>query len=718
MESVAAQGGTARVIVWVVHVASPLAGLWLLVARPELDLRWQHAPTHFWLVLAVSAVSLWLAITINVAARRRADARLCLVALSFLVAATFLGLHALATPNVLLDGRNAGFTYASPVGLTLAGVFAAASAVELSPRWSSALLRWSGWLRSGLLLAAAVWALVSLGGLRPLSRVPPPDGNGPTALLSVIGVVLFAAAAVRYHALYRQRRAVMLLSVVTAYVLLAEAAVAMSVGHSWHVSWWEWHLLMAAGFGYVAYSAWAQYRNEGAPAGLFAAVGTEYTVRRLRAEYGAALEALVDALRRREQGGMTDERMSAITAQLARRFELTEGQIAVLIRAADALAGEREQIRKLDALVAVGQEARVLLSDFELLRGAVTRMAATFDGYAVRIGLVEQRRLVFTPGLVAGARDAPSDPASRPESIGDDMVRAAEAALADGAPRVDPAGALIVPLMVKGHAAGVLVASRGGAPVPERDAALLASLASQLSIALENGRLYRQLDVLFRQYMSPDVATALVADPSQAALGGAVVELTSLFADLRGFTTFSERSSPAQIVTMLNRYFDVATRAVLGQNGTVVQFVGDALMAVFNAPVRQPDHALRAARAALAMQYEVDRIAVDRPGWPRFRVGVNTGEALVGNIGGEALRNFNAMGDAVNVAARLEAQAEPGQVVIGAATRHQLGDLALVTPLGDLMVKGRTQPVSAYVLDGLRGEGQWNAHLVHDRQAS
>ena len=713
MEPVAARGGAARVIVWVAHVASPLAGLWLLVARPELDLRWQHDPTHFWLVLAVSAVSLWLAITINVAARRRADARLFLVALSFLVAATFLGLHAVATPNVLLNARNAGFTYASPVGLTLAGVFAAASAVDLSPRWSSALLGWSGWLRTGLLLVAAAWAVVSLAGLPPLSRVPSPDENGPTAVLSAIGVALFAAAALRYHALYQRRRAVMLLSVVTAYVLLAEAAVAMSVGHSWHVSWWEWHLLMAAGFGYVAYSAWAQYRNEGAPAGLFAVVGTEYTVRRLRAEYGAALEALVDALRRREQGGMTDERMAAITAQLAERFDLTEGQIAVLSRAADALAGEREQIRKLDALVAVGQEARVLLSDFELLRGAVTRIAATFDGYAVRIGLVEQRRLVFTPGLAAGTRDAPADP----ETV-EDLVLEAEVALADGAPRVDPAGALIVPLMVKGHAAGVLVASRGGAPVPERDTALLASLASQLSIALENGRLYRQLDVLFRQYMSPDIATALVADPSQAALGGAVVELTSLFADLRGFTTFSERSSPAQIVTMLNQYFDVATRAVLGQNGTVVQFVGDALMAVFNAPVRQPDHAVRAARAALAMQYEVDRIAADRPEWPRFRVGVNTGEALVGNIGGEALRNFNAMGDAVNVAARLEAQAEPGHVVIGAATRQQLGDLALVTPLGDLMVKGRTQPVSAYVLHGLRGEGQCQANLMHNRHTS
>lgn len=364
----------------------------------------------------------------------------------------------------------------------------------------------------------------------------------------------------------------------------------------------------------------------------------------------------------------------------------------------------------------VGHESRVLLTDFELLRGTVTRIAAGFDRYAVRIGLVEQCRLVFAPGLAAGARPASPGPANPAEEVDADLVRAARTALASQAPLVSRAGALILPLMVKGHPAGVLVASNGGDPVPERDAALLASLATQTSIALENARLYRQLDVLFRQYMSPDVAAALVADPSQAALGGAVVEVTSVFADLRGFTGFSERSTPAEIVTMLNLYLDVATRAVLGQNGTVVQFVGDALMAVFNAPVRQPDHPVRAARAALAMQHGVDRIAAGRPEWPRFRVGINTGEALVGNIGGEALRNFNAVGDAVNVAARLESQAEPGQVVIGASTLHRLGDLAVVTPLGDLTVKGRTQPVSAYVLHGLREESRWQVHLAHTGQ--
>jgi class 3 adenylate cyclase len=687
------RGGPARLSVWVAHLAAPLAGLWILAAQPQLDHRWQHGPSHFWLVLAVSVVSFWLAIVINEAARRRADARLLLVSFSFLIAAAFLGLHAVATPEMLLAGRNTGFTYASPVGLTLAAVFAAASSSELPARRAAALLRWSGPLRVALLLVVAAWAVASLVGVPPLSRVPAADETVPTIMLSAAGVILFGVAAVRYHLLYRRRRTVMLLSVVTAYTLLAEAAAVMAVGRNWHLSWWEWHLLMAAGFGYVAYGAWVQYRNEGSAAGLFASVGTEDTVRRLRAEYGAALDALVDALQQRERGRLTEQQMATSTERLAERFELTEGQTAVLGRAAGALAAERDQIRKLGALVAVGHDSRVMLTDRELLRGAVAHIARSFDRYAVSVGLVEEGRLVFPPDLTVGAHFEKEHPA--------------QAALAIGAVVTSPSGMMFVPFTVKGHSAGVLAAGRAGEPVPDRDAALLASLASQIAIALENARLYRGLDVLFRQYMSPDVATALVADPSQAALGGAVVEVTVLFADLRGFTTFSERSTPGQIVEMLNRYFDVATRAVLAENGTVVQFVGDALMALFNAPARQPDHALRAARAALTLQVEVDRIAADRPGWPRFRVGINTGEALVGNIGGEALRNFNAMGDAVNVASRLETSAEPGQVVIGGATREQLGDGAQVDPLGELQVKGRSQLVRAYVLRSLGDENAW-----------
>jgi class 3 adenylate cyclase len=126
------------------------------------------------------------------------------------------------------------------------------------------------------------------------------------------------------------------------------------------------------------------------------------------------------------------------------------------------------------------------------------------------------------------------------------------------------------------------------------------------------------------------------------------------------------------------------------------------MMALFNAPARQPDHALRAASAALRIQQVTGRLASANPGWPRFRIGINTGQALVGNIGSTRLRSFNAMGDAVNVAARLEAIAEPGQVVIGESTYQAIAGVAHVEPLGELELKGRRARTRAFVLTALR----------------
>ena len=229
---------------------------------------------------------------------------------------------------------------------------------------------------------------------------------------------------------------------------------------------------------------------------------------------------------------------------------------------------------------------------------------------------------------------------------------------------------------------------------------MLASLASQLSVALENARLYNRLDGLFRSYMSPEVATALLADPERAALGGREAEVSVLMADLVGFTPYAERTAPADVVAMLNVYYRSAVPCVLDRGGTVVQFVGDAMMALFGAPVPQPDHAARAVAAGLAVQ--ASAAAVTRPGWPLFRVGVNTGPALVGNIGSDAMRTFTAIGDTTNVAARLQAAAPGGGVVVGAPTWDALAGGAVdglrATPLGPLRVKGKAEPVTAFLV--------------------
>lgn len=682
-------GGPARVAIWLFHLALPMAGLWLLLAVPEADLHLEHHPTHFWLVFLAAVINIGLAVQIGRSARRHGDARLLLVGLGFLAAALFLGLHALATPGVLLDSRNGGFALATPVGLAVAAAFSAWSTGDFDGARGQAVLRAGPALRWALLGFTALWGVISLSGLPPLADPAMGDSGGPvlTALV-IVGVPLYLVAAVRTYLRYRRRRSAVLLSLLTANALLAEATLAVGLGVSWQLTWWLWHVLMVFAFGYVAYSAYLAYRREGTSTGLFDAAGTEQTVAAVRSEYGSALEALVAAVERQAAGEITAGEMALITGGVAERFGLSEGQIEVLGRAAGALRSEREQVGRLDVLVAIGHESRVMLTERQLLARAIDR-ASGFGTDAVRVGLLAGGRLEFPPELC-------TDPAWTPD---DSVVARLARTPNDGMAAIElTPGLLACPLTVKERTAGWLLAHRPRG-FGDRDRSLFASLASQLSMGLENARLYHQLDGLFRQYMSPDVAHALIADPQAAALGGAVVEVTSVFADLRGFTTFSEQSSPEQIVAMLNRYFAVATSAILAEGGTVVQFVGDAMMALFNAPARQSDHAERAARAALALQSRIVEVA--EPGWPRFRVGVNTGPALVGNIGSDELRNFNAMGDAVNVAARLETTAEPGQVLIGDSTCRLLPRGAVTRPLGEFLVKGRQQPVIAHQLISL-----------------
>jgi class 3 adenylate cyclase len=215
--------------------------------------------------------------------------------------------------------------------------------------------------------------------------------------------------------------------------------------------------------------------------------------------------------------------------------------------------------------------------------------------------------------------------------------------------------------------------------------------------------LHERVDLLLRQYLSPDVARTLIDDPGRAALGGVELEVTVLFADLRGYTSFAEGRSPTDVVAMLNAAFGASVPIVFEEGGTVVQFMGDALMAVFNAPTPQPDHARRAARAALAMQRAV-RSLPDPGGRPQFRVGINTGRALVGNIGAAEVRNFSAIGDTANLAARLQTYAPVGSVVIGTRTYQLIRDVAEVRSLGTPELKGKSEGVQVFELLALRDD--------------
>jgi adenylate cyclase len=442
---------------WGAVIALPLAGLALLLARPSLDLTWENHPAHFWLVLIVGAVSFALGLLLAEAAARREDARLLLIGMAFLATSGYLVLHALATPGVLLAGKNAGFQIASAIGLLEAGLFAAASAVRFHPETSALLVRYRLVLYALLALHMSAWAVVSLTTLPPLDDpVTPEDARGPLVALAVVGLVAYGFAVWRYLGLYRLRPRPLPLAIVVALVLLSEAMFAVAFARNWRTTWWEWHLLMLVAFGLVALAARREWRLEGSSAEIFSDIYEEQT---------------------------------------------------------------------------------------------------------------------------------------------------------------------------RGH----------------------------------------------------------------------LEEVSVLFADMQGYTAFSERTPEPEIKAMLDTYFPAAAPVLQAHGGELYSTIGDALMVVF----RGPGHETRAGRTGLEFQREMTRIADAHPGWPRFRAGINSGQAVLGVVDAPGRRGYTATGDTVNLASRLEGQARAGEVVVSGSTHAGLGEGAEVEELDPLTVKGKSEAVRAFVLRGL-----------------
>ena len=200
-----------------------------------------------------------------------------------------------------------------------------------------------------------------------------------------------------------------------------------------------------------------------------------------------------------------------------------------------------------------------------------------------------------------------------------------------------------------------------------------------------------------RTYLSPDVAATLIDDPDRASLGGVEVEVTVLFADLGGYTAFAERAPPAEVVAMLNAVYGAAVPIVLAEGGAVVQFMGDAIMVIFNSP--QPSTRLRPASGSLSAG---DAAGGGRcpspPSDPASGSASTRGPAIVGNIGAAEIRNFLAIGDTTNLAARLQTYAHEGSIVIGETTYDLIRERAAVRELGSPALKGKSQPVEVYEL--------------------
>ena len=284
---------------------------------------------------------------------------------------------------------------------------------------------------------------------------------------------------------------------------------------------------------------------------------------------------------------------------------------------------------------------------------------------------------------------------------------------------------MAVPMLLGSKVIGVLGAQSSEVNAfDEDDLRVLSSVAAQAAIAIERARLYeetqqkrKQLEAereweerekqrirrLFQRYVAPTVVERLIEGLDQVVLGGKRQVVTILFADVRGFTSFSEARMPEELIEILNYHLSLAAQAVLEQEGTLDKFMGDAVMAFFNAPLPRPDHALRAVRAALAMQEAIAAYhhELDSEARLSFGVGINVGEAVVGNVGTAELMNYTAIGDSVNLAKRLQENAEAGQILLSQSAYDAVRKHVRVRALEPIKVKGRSGTEPVYELVGL-----------------
>jgi class 3 adenylate cyclase len=193
-------------------------------------------------------------------------------------------------------------------------------------------------------------------------------------------------------------------------------------------------------------------------------------------------------------------------------------------------------------------------------------------------------------------------------------------------------------------------------------------------------------------------------DPNSLQIGGKNVDITCLFADIRGFTAYSEKHTPEDLVAVLNRYLAAAAEAVLAQEGTVDKFLGDAVMAWYNAPLPQPDHTLRAVRTALAIREAIKQIHQELPSEAHldFGVGIHYGEAVMGWIGTEKRLEYTALGDSVNTTKRIQENSAKNQILLSRDAFGRVAKLVDAKPYAPLTVKGKTQPIEVYEVLGLK----------------
>ena len=272
---------------------------------------------------------------------------------------------------------------------------------------------------------------------------------------------------------------------------------------------------------------------------------------------------------------------------------------------------------------------------------------------------------------------------------------------------------ICAPLITESNVHGVVYADRFDpfASFSAEDLELISAVAAQTAVTVETVKAHKRLAreevarANYSRFMPEYVVKQILESPHSFKLGGINQKITVLFADIRGFTAFSETEKPEKVVGLLNRFFSAMSELIFAHGGTLDKYTGDGLMALFGAPTATPEDAQNALQTAVAMQKRLIALneEFEAEGLRRINVGIglHTGEATVGYIGSDQRSEYTAIGDTVNIASRLESNALGGQILISEATASEGGELFTFIPQEPLSVKNRLQPVSLF-------EVKWN----------
>lgn len=272
---------------------------------------------------------------------------------------------------------------------------------------------------------------------------------------------------------------------------------------------------------------------------------------------------------------------------------------------------------------------------------------------------------------------------------------------------------ICVPIWERENIAGVIYVDKaeGTSTFNEEDMYFLSAFANQAAVAITNAKLFddvrreERLRTSLQRYLSPNIVDEMVQKTGSLPLGGEKRKVSILFCDIRGFTTLTEKEPVETIVSLLNEYFSAMSEVIFANKGTLDKFIGDAIMAIYGAPLELKDGAYQAVKTAVEMR---DKLVKLNEKWkaekkPQIQVGygINTGEAIVGNIGSERRMEYTAIGDMVNTASRVEGETEGGQIFITEETFQELGDKVKVNKLKQVSLKGKSAKVQIYEVTGL-----------------